>query len=382
MSPDFQTIFSDRLPAMVEMLSEFVSIESPTTVKPAVDRLGERIGQALTSLGADLVIHQRAEVGDIIEARWHIDQPGKPLVILCHMDTVHPLGGLERNPLRLDAGRLYGPGAADMKGSIVTVINAIEALRDEGLFPERPIKVLMTSDEETGSFHSRELIQQVAADAALVMVMEAALPDGSLKTWRKSVARFTVRATGAASHAGGAHELGINAIEEIAHQILALQAMTDYEVGTTVSVGIVEGGTRTNVVPEVCEVQVDARAMTMEEMERLTQRIEALQPVLPGAQIEVEGGFDRPPMERDAQMAATFARASEIAARYGLHLTESGTGGGSDGNYTAAIGTPTLDGLGPLGDGAHSDREYLDVATMISSATLVAALIRDWPRDA
>lgn len=381
MTPDFQSIFADRLPGMVDLLSEFVSIESPTTVKPAVDRLGARVGQALDELGADLTVHPRTEAGDILEARWHAGRPGKPLVLLCHMDTVHPLGGLERNPLRLDAGRLYGPGASDMKGSIVTVLNAIGALRDEGLLPERPLTVLMTSDEETGSFHSRELIQQVATGAGLVMVMEAALPDGSLKTWRKSVARFTVRATGSASHAGGAHELGVNAIEEIAHQILALQAMTDYEVGTTVSVGVVEGGTRTNVVPEVCEVQVDARAMTLEEMERLARRIESLEPVLPGAQIAIEGGFDRPPMERDAQMVATFARASEIAARYGLHLTESGTGGGSDGNYTAAIGTPTLDGLGPLGDGAHSDREYLDVATMIGSATLVAALIRDWPRD-
>ena len=184
-----------------------------------------------------------------------------------------------------------------------------------------------------------------------------------------------------AAHAGGAHESGLNAIEEMAHQIIALQKLTDYEKGTTVSVGIISGGTARNTVPDRCEALVDVRAMARDEMERLTAAIMSLRPVLPRARVEVEGGFDRPPMERDARMIATFTRAREIAASHGLTLREAGSGGASDGNYTAALGTPTLDGLGPTGDGAHSEREFVVVQSMPLSATLIAALLLDWPAE-
>lgn len=370
-----------RMEQMAHLAQDMVAIESPTTDKQAVDRLGERVAGELEKLGADLTIHPRAEVGDIVEARWNADQPGRPLLIACHMDTVHPLGMLKENPVRREGERLYGPGAHDMKGGIAAVFGALGALRDAGRFPRRPIVVLVTTDEETGSFHSRDLIQARADGAALALIMEAALPDGSLKTWRKSVAHFVVRAYGIASHAGGAHEAGLNAVEEMAHHVLALQNMTDYEAGTTVNVGVISGGTRGNVVPDECEAHVDVRALTVDEMERVTAQVYGLKPVLPGARLEVEGGFDRPPMERDGRMIDTFEQARRIAARYGLELRESGTGGASDGNYTAAMGTPTLDGLGPLGDGAHTGREYLLVSSLPRSATLVAALLLDWPES-
>jgi glutamate carboxypeptidase len=379
MRPDFNAIFTARLDEMADLTAELVAAESPTTDKQAVDRLSRRMASELADLDAQVRIHPRAEVGDIVEARWHADQPGAPLLILCHIDTVHPLGALAINPLRRERGRLYGPGSSDMKGSVAIVLTVLRALRDLDLFPQRPIAVLLTTDEETGSFHSRTLIQQLAGGAGLVMVMEAALPDGSLKTWRKGVARFTVQTHGNSAHAGGAHEFGVNAIEEMAHQVLAIQALTDYEAGTTVSVGIVEGGTRTNVIPDVCEAQVDVRAILPGEMERLIDAFNHLQPVLDGAGVTVEGGFDRPPMLRDERMSHTFTQAQAIASHYGLTLTESGTGGASDGNYTAAMGTPTLDGLGPLGDGAHTDREYLDIGSMVKSATLIAALLLEWP---
>lgn len=379
MKPDLRAYFTDKLDEMASLTRELVEMESPTTVKFTVDRVGERVAGELAACGAEIIMHPREEVGDIVEARWHADLPGAPLLLLCHLDTVHPIGALERNPARLEDGGLYGPGAYDMKGGVATVISAIGGLHELGRFPERPITALMTTDEETGSFYSRELIQQVAEGAALAMVMEAALPDGSLKTWRKAVGRYTVRAYGSASHAGGAHEYGVNAIEEMGHQVLALQHMTDYELGTTVNVGIINGGTRTNVVPDMCEAQVDVRAMTTAEMERLDAQITALRPVLDGTRLEVSGGFDRPPMERNHLMVETFQRAQQIAAGYGLTLKESGTGGGSDGNYTAAIGTPTLDGLGPLGDGAHTDHECLNVPSMADSATLIAALMLEWP---
>ncbi len=382
MTDHLRDYFNAQMDDLIALTRDLVALESPTDDKTAVDRMGARVAEELDELGAEIIVHPRSEVGDILEARWQADRPGRPLLLVCHMDTVHPIGALAQNPLRVEDGRLYGPGSYDMKAGIASTLIALRGLRDLRLLPPRPIIALMTSDEETGSFHSRNLIQQRAEGAALALIMEAALPDGALKTARKSVAHFVVRTYGVAAHAGGAHENGVNAIEEMSHQILALQRLTDYTKGTTLNVGVISGGTRANVVPAQCEVQVDVRAATQAEMERVEAAIRGLKPVLPGARVEIEGSFDRPPMERDHLMAKTFRQAQAIAARYGLILRESSTGGASDGNYTAAIGTPTLDGLGPYGDGAHSEREYVRLEALAWSATLVAALLRDWPLDA
>lgn len=381
MKTDLRAYFTEHVNEMVALLREFVMLESPTSDKAAVDRMGARVAEELDHLGAQLTMHPRTEVGDIVEARWNTEAPGRPLLFVCHMDTVHPIGSIGANPLRIEEGRLYGPGSYDMKGSIAAVLGALRGLRALNVFPARPIVALMTSDEETGSFESRELIKQVAGVSALAMIMEPALPDGALKTWRKSTANFVVRTHGIAAHAGGAHETGLNAIEEMAHQIVALQRMTDYKVGSTVSVGVIRGGTARNTVPDFCEAWVDARAMTLEEMDRMTRLIMSLEPVLPGARVDVEGSFDRPPMERNALMVQTFNQARDLAARYGLTLREAGSGGGSDGNYTAEIGTPTLDGLGPVGDGAHSEREHIITNSLITSATLLGALLLEWPGE-
>ncbi len=376
---DLRSYFADHLDAMTGLLQELVGLESPTSDKASVDRVGARIAEELERLGGAPIVHPREAVGDIVEARWHTGQPGQPMLFVCHMDTVHPLGAIEQNPIRQEEGRLYGPGSYDMKGSIVAVLTAIRGLQDMSRFPKRPLIALMTTDEETGSEHSRALIEERAAGATLAMIMEPALPDGSLKTWRKSTGAFTLRTYGTASHAGGAHEFGLNAIEEMAHQILALQAMTDYATGKTVSVGMIEGGTARNTVPDRCTALIDARASTFEEMAYLEQAILGLQPVLPGSRLEIEGGFDRPPMERNEAMIKTFKRAQAVATRHGILLRESGSGGGSDGNYTAALGTPTLDGLGPIGDGAHSEREYVILDSLPVSAALLAALLLEWP---
>jgi glutamate carboxypeptidase len=381
MEPDLRVYFDRQTGDMVALLSDLIALESPTTDKAAVDRMSGRVAAELESLGAALRVHPRDEAGDIVEAGWHLDKPGRPILFLCHMDTVHPVGAIADNPVREEGGRLFGPGAYDMKASITAVLFTLRGLQELAIFPERPILALMTTDEETGSYHSRALIEELAAGAALACVMEPALPDGSLKTWRKATGMFNVRTYGIASHAGGAHEVGLNAIEEMAHQILELQGMTDYQVGTTVSVGMVEGGTARNVVPQYCELAVDVRAMTLAEMERLTGQILALKPVMPGARVEVTGEFDRPPMERNALMRQTFGRAQEIAAGHGITLRESGSGGGSDGNFTAALGTPTLDGLGPIGDGAHTGSEHLVIDSLGPSAALLAALLLGWPRE-
>ncbi|HEC21360.1 MAG TPA: M20/M25/M40 family metallo-hydrolase, partial [Chloroflexi bacterium] len=201
MTSDLRSYFTARLDEMIALLSELVKIESPTCDKAAVDRMGARVAQELRALGAEVITHPREAVGDIVEARWHADREGKPLLFLCHMDTVHPIGALEENPLRFEDGRLYGPGAYDMKGSIVAVLTVLRGLQEMGRFPERPVTILMTTDEETGSTHSRALIEERAAEAALALIMEPALPDGALKTWRKGTGNFTVRTYGIASHA-------------------------------------------------------------------------------------------------------------------------------------------------------------------------------------
>jgi glutamate carboxypeptidase len=385
MMADLRSYFDTQTEGMVDLLGDLVSLESPTGDKAAVDRMGERVAEELDRLGASLTIHPRTEVGDIVEACWDTSagvRAAAPLLMVCHMDTVHPVGEIGRNPLRRDGKYLYGPGSYDMKGSIVALLVAVRGLLGLGIFPARSIIALMTSDEETGSNHSRELIENRARGAALAMIMEPALPDGAVKTWRKSTGEFTIRTFGVAAHAGGAHELGVNAIEEMAHQILALQKLTDYKTGSTISVGIVNGGTARNTVPDRCEASVDVRAMTAAEIGRMTAQIQALKPVLPGARVEVTGGFDRPPMERNERMIQTFMQAREIAARHGLTLKEAGSGGASDGNYTAALGTPTLDGLGPIGDGAHSEHEHILIDSLSTSATLIAALLLDWPGPA
>jgi len=378
MPSELRTYFEARSTPMLALLADLVQIESPTPDKSAVDRMGARVRTELESLGADITTHLRTEVGDILEARWNTSAEGRPLLFLCHMDTVHPLGALARSPIRSEEGRFYGPGSYDMKGGIVALLEALRGLIDRTELPDRPIHALFTSDEETGSRHSQALIEEHAQGAALAGVLEPATPTGCLKTWRKTVGMYRVRATGRASHAGAAPEAGINAIEEIAHQTLALQAMNDLSAGTSVTVSQVQGGTASNVVPEHCEISVDIRAMTVSEMQRMQAAMNSLRTRVIGATLEVSGGFDRPPLVRDERMIATFEQARAIAARHGITLREDGTGGASDGNFTAALGTPTLDGLGPTGDGAHSEREHIVIQSLPRSAAVLAALIREW----
>jgi len=320
-----------------------------------------------------------AAAGDQAIADWPgLDAGAGRILLLLHLDTVWPIGTLDRMPIREENGRLYGPGVYDMKASVAIGWLAVHALRDLGQTPRRPIRFLFTGDEEIGSDAAVELIRTEARQSAVVLVMEPALPGGEVKTSRKGVGDFKVIAHGRSSHAGGNHEKGLNAIEELAHHILTLQRLTDYERGTTVNVGVIHGGTRSNVVPERAEIEVDFRVATMAEAERIAQVLQSLKPVLPGARLEVTGGLNRPPMERNATMIATFEKARRIAAGLGIDLQEGSTGGGSDGNFTAALGVPTLDGLGALGDGAHALHEHVVIDSIAQRAALLAALWREW----
>jgi glutamate carboxypeptidase len=247
-------------------------------------------------------------------------------------------------------------------------------LRALGKLP-RGLTVLLNSDEEAGSVSSRDLIQKEAAAASAVLVLEPSLPGGVLKTARKGTGRFTVKAIGRAAHAGVDPERGINAIEEIAHQVLELQRLSAPDRGTTVTVGMIQGGTRVNVVPAAAAVEVDLRISTMEAAERIAGILRGLKSHIPGTRIEIRGGINRPPMERTADTARLFSLAKTIGSELGLDLQEGSTGGASDGNFTSALGIPTLDGLGPIGDNAHSPDEFVETTSLPGRAALLAGLI-------
>jgi len=371
--------FAHRNADLVSLLVRLVEMESPTTDKTAVDAVGAVVASELRQLGAAVSIHATSQAGDQVLGRW--DASGRDeigILVLCHMDTVYSLGTLARQPCRPVDGRLMGPGTMDMKGSIAMLLTALRAFRETGSWPRHPISALFTSDEETGSDTSRALIESLARRAELVLCLEPCLPDGSLKTWRKGVGDFEITVRGKAAHAGADHERGRNAIEELANQIIAIQKLTDYDKGTTVNVGVVVGGSRSNVVPDFARAQVDLRVMTSAEGGRITAWMQALKPALNGTSITVSGGINRPPMPRDERMAATFARARTIASRLGMALSEGGTGGGSDANFVAPLGVPVLDGLGALGNGAHSEREHVVIASLPERTALLAALLSDW----
>ncbi len=376
--PTLQSYFHDQQQSILSLLRELVEIESPSEDKTAVDRVGARVADWMRAAGGAVQIFPQTLVGDAVLGRWKGAAGRKPITLLCHMDTVWPVGTLAQRPPRVEGERFYGPGAYDMKGGIAIALAAIKGLGEIGIPTISPITLLCTGDEEIGSNASRPLIENLAAESELVIVLEPAMPGGVLKTARKGVGDYHVRAKGRAAHAGADHQKGINSIEEMAHQVIAIQALTDYGRGTTVSVGLIQGGMASNVVPAECEITVDFRVAVPEEAERLHQALHDLKPALPGAELEIEGGINRPPMVRDAQMVKTFAKTRRIASQHGLDLAEASTGGASDGNFTAALGIPTLDGMGVDGDGGHAVYEHVVIPSLSSRTILLAALLVEW----
>ena len=366
---------------LTQLLKTLVETESPSHDKSAVDRVGTLVTEEARKLGAQIEVIPNRETGDHILARFSPNlQPAtlnlRPILLLCHMDTVFPLGTLAKMPYREADGRIFGPGTLDMKAGIIIALSAVESAQRSGL--KRPITLLCTSDEEIGSHTSRAHIEALAKESSLALILEGALPDGSLKTWRKGVGKFDITVRGRAAHSGGAHQDGRNAIEEMAHLVLAIQKLTDYEKQTTVNVGVIHGGTVSNVVPEECSIQVDVRVMQPGEWERLESEMNKLQPALDGTRIEITGGLNRPPMPFDDLMKQTFEKAKQIASKIGMTLTAGGTGGASDGNFIAPLGIPVMDGLGAVGEGYHSEREFIFAESIEQKAKLIAELIREW----
>ena len=369
--------FQKQQEQILAVIRELVEEETPSRDKPRLDAFIARLGARYAAAGATVEIIANARRGDHLVARWASGAPAAaPALILCHYDTVWPVGALATHPFRREAGKAYGPGILDMQTSLVLVEFSLRAAGELPLALPRPVTLLVTSDEEIGSGSSRALIEEEARRAAYVLVLEAPLAGGVLKTARKGTGSYTVETIGRAAHAGVEPEKGINAIEEMAHQVLAIQRLGDPATGTTVNVDVIEGGTVTNVIPARCTVKVDVRAWTQAETVRVEAAMQALAPVLPGAALQVRGGWNRPPLEH-AATAALFAQAQAVGRQLGLALQEGSTGGGSDGNFTGALGVPTLDGLGVPGEGAHADHEHILVDEIAGRAALLTALLME-----
>jgi len=370
-----------RQPDMVRLLGRFVRAESPSFEKAAADRFGRLVAAEWRRRGARVEFLRQRERGDHLIARvWR--GPGRPpgqILVLGHLDTVYDLGTLARMPFRASRGRAWGPGALDMKSGLVTALFAADALARRGLKPRKRLAFLWTSDEEIGSKTSRAIIEKEARRSDAVLVLEpAAGLDGRLKTARKGVGEIELVVHGRAAHAGINPHEGVNAVHELALQIARLAGprskFSNPRRGMRVSATVVSGGTRTNVIAAHARALVDVRVTRAADMRVVERRFRRLRPILPGARLEVRGGFSRPPMERAAS-AALFRRAQALAGEMGLGLKESFSGGGSDGNFTAALGVPTLDGLGGVGEGAHSPEECVLIRALPERAALLAALL-------
>jgi glutamate carboxypeptidase len=377
---DLLSYFQDRTDDIITLLTQMVEFESFSTQKKDVDKLAMFMAEQCRERGAESVeVIPQSEVGDFVLAKWNTDAPGKPLMFLGHIDTVWERGTLARRPVTPDGeGRLYGPGAMDMKGGNAIALSAIGGLVERGELPERPIWCLYNSDEEIGSKASTPLIRELAAECGLVLVMEPSTPDGALKTARKGIATYQVSVAGKASHAGNFPEAGINAIIEIAQQVLVVNKLNDLRNGTSVSVTMINGGSAGNVIPAHASIYIDSRTITQMEADRVNGAVHSLQPMLPGAEIHIEEIHSRGPMERNAQMQATFEQCRDIGKQLGITVREDSVGGGSDGNTTAAMGIPTLDGIGAVGDGLHAEHEHVLISSLPERAALCAGIIQNW----
>jgi glutamate carboxypeptidase len=361
--------------ALLAGIRDWVLHESPTDAPQAVSALVAKVAAQAREGGASAeVIPGRDGFGDhlVVRAPWGGEEPG--ILVMSHLDTVHAIGGLQRNPFRVEGDIAYGPGIYDMKGGAHLALQAMLSLAKDRGRNTLPVTHLFTSDEEVGSPTSKDLIRDLARRARYVLVTEPAREGGKIVTARKGAARFEISFHGRAAHAGSRHPDGRSAIEEMARQILFLHGLTDYATGVTVNVGVVSGGTRANVVAEHARALVDMRLPTPAIAEAILPKVLNLQPHNPDIRIEVSGGLNRPPYEKTPGIAALFDHAKALAAEIGFDLQDLKTGGGSDGNFTADL-APTLDGLGVDGKGGHTEFEQCYVSSLVPRARLLARLM-------
>jgi glutamate carboxypeptidase len=366
---------------LLDTTRALVGLESPSTDKAAVDRCGAELVSRIEAIGGRVRRLPRPDRGDHILAefgsrstRSGTSGPSQ-ILMLGHFDTVWPVGQLERMPIVEENGRLHGPGIFDMKAGIAVSLLAARAVLETGAPQTRRIVMLWTTDEEIGSGTSRQAIEDEARRSDAVLVLEPSLPGGAVKTARKGCGTYEVVVRGISAHAGIDPTKGASAVHELAHQVIRIDALQDLSRGVSVNVTEARGGDRSNVIPDHARAVVDVRVPTLAEAARIEAAMRALEPVDARTRIEVTGGVDRPPLERSEAVARLYDQARNVARELGYDLSEGATGGGSDGNFTAALGVPTLDGLGAIGDGAHALHEYVEVEALADRAALIAALI-------
>jgi len=381
--PEILAFLRSREPAMLRLLKRFVRRESPTDSKSAVDNFGRMVAAEWRKRAAKVEFLRRESAGNHLRITWpapserrdHQIGRSRQILVLGHLDTVYELGTVRTMPFRVSGGRAFGPGIFDMKGGLVIALFAIDALSHALWLPRRRIVFLWTSDEETGSASSREVIEREARRSAAVLVLEPANgPEGKLKTRRKATGTAELVITGRAAHAGLDPGAGVNAVHELALQADRLMRLNNRRRGVTVNPTIAQGGTRSNVITAEARLTIDLRAETLADMRAIERKLKAIRPILRGARVALEGGFSRPPLEWRAS-AELFSRGRELARGLGFSVEECLAGGGSDGNFTAALGVPTLDGLGAVGEGAHSPDEQVIVSALPRRAALLAGLL-------
>lgn len=372
--------FTAHREQIVSTIRDLVEIESPSDNKAAVDNVAEAVAEKFSRLGGEIRFHRAKDFGSHLQVNFG-GRSAKPVLLLGHYDTVYPLGTLAKMPCRVAGNKLTGPGVLDMKSGIALMLHALAALQEwhaEGWHGVllRPVTVLLVSDEEVGSSSSRAITEALAKRAAAVLVLEPSYGrEGAVKTARKGVGDYLLKVTGKAAHAGLDFEKGVNAIRELARQIERVSGFTDLKKGLTVNVGVVSGGSRTNVVPAEAAAQIDVRIARLKDAAGIDKKMRKLRPFDRRCKVEIKGGINRPPMERTAGVAALYRQAAAIARELGWKLGEAAVGGGSDGNFTAGLGIPTLDGLGGVGDGAHATHEHILISELPRRAALIAGLI-------
>ena len=364
-----------ELNALMRCLRHAVEIESPSQDKAAIDRMADFFAREFSTRGAKVQVLDHPTAGSAVMAEfWKGTSGAKPILLLGHLDTVWETGTLAEMPYHVRAGRAYGPGIYDMKSGIVCGLWAVQALAALKITPPGPVRFFLNADEEVSSIAFREELLAAARGARAVLVLEPAAAQGGLKTARKGVGEFQVTVRGRSAHAGINPSAGVNAISELARQILRIEKLARPQRGLTINVDVILGGTRVNVIPELAVARVDVRVPTARDREKIERQMRALAPINREAKLEITGGVNRPPLERKMAIAL-FRKAHELGRQMGLELKESATGGGSDGNFAAALGIPTLDGLGGTGDGAHARNEHVVVSELPQRVALLAALI-------
>lgn len=371
--------FVQRQDAILQLTRELVEHESTSRDEKGLNEIAHLVAQKVKFVASRVNLIAAPGFGTHFLANFDFGHPPETphILVLGHLDTVWPRGTLARKPFTITPeGTALGPGIFDMKSGVAVLLSVLEYLKESKLPTRHRVTVLLTCDEEIGSRSSRQLIEETASGAIATLVLEPPVPGGILKTGRKGVGVATINVTGKAAHAGLDPEKGVNAIVELAHQTVRLSELNDFENGVSVTVGVVSGGTTSNVVPASATAKVDFRFWTLADGNRIENIVRNLQPVLNGAALDVSGGINRPPMERSEDNLALFETARAAAAELGFELKEQTVGGGSDGNFTAALGVPTLDGLGVDGSGAHAEHENIVVSDIPRRAALIAALLQ------